>query len=167
MAQSFIQVPPDSSGKKVDTWVTTTAAQHRETAVIGDPSVDANVLPVKAASTAAVAADCAIPVCLSPNNAPIISVGAGAFHTSTTSVTGVSGSPTSIVSARTGVPGTGRVAVTIGNTSGSITVTITESASGTTGWPLLPGAGLTINGTAQVYGFVASGSATVAFLETF
>lgn len=167
MAQSFIQVPPDSTGKKVDTWVTTTAAQHRETAVIGDPSVDANVLPVKAASTAAVAADCAIPVCLSPNNAPIISVGAGAFHTSTTSVSGASGSPTSIVSARTGAPGTGRIAITLRNTSTSVTVTITESVSGTTGISLTPLAALTINTTAQVYGFVASGSAVVEYLETF
>jgi hypothetical protein len=48
MGQSYIQVPVDSSGKKVDTQVTATAAQHRQVFVIGDPSIDAAVAPVDA-----------------------------------------------------------------------------------------------------------------------
>jgi len=46
MAQSFVQVPADSVGKKIDTWVTATAAQHRQAVVIGDPSTDANVVTI-------------------------------------------------------------------------------------------------------------------------
>jgi hypothetical protein len=43
MAQSFVQLASDGTGKKIDTSVTATAAQHRQTMSIGDPSVDANV----------------------------------------------------------------------------------------------------------------------------
>lgn len=48
MAQSFVQLPDDSgnTGKKLDTFVTTTAAQHREATVIGDPATDAAVAKV-------------------------------------------------------------------------------------------------------------------------
>lgn len=46
MAQSFIQGNTDGTGKKVDTRVTNTAAQHRMVIAVGDPNVDANVAPV-------------------------------------------------------------------------------------------------------------------------
>lgn len=48
MANSFIQTPTDGSGKKLDTWTTTTAAQHRQAVVIGAKDTDANVAPVDA-----------------------------------------------------------------------------------------------------------------------
>lgn len=46
MANSFVQVPPDSTGKEIDTWTTATLGYHRQGIVIGDPSVDANVIPI-------------------------------------------------------------------------------------------------------------------------
>ena len=46
--QSYIQVPTDGSGKKLDTQVTTTAAQHRQVMVIGAKDTDANIAPVDA-----------------------------------------------------------------------------------------------------------------------
>lgn len=48
--QAFIQVPPDSTGKKVDTVTTTTAAQHRHVFVAGDPSTDAALASCSAAN---------------------------------------------------------------------------------------------------------------------
>lgn len=165
MAQSFIQVPPDSTGKKVDTWVTSTAAQHRETAVIGDPSVDANVLPVKAASTAAVAADCAIPVCLSPNNAPIKSVGAGSFAPATVTVSGASGAPTLLAAARTGAPGTGRVSASFIN--GANPITLCTASNSTTGGLIPAGVPWTMEVTAAVYAFQTVGNSIVTLWETF
>lgn len=47
MAQSFIVVPPDSTGKHVDTFETAGAA-HRQTIVIGDPTTDARVVAIPA-----------------------------------------------------------------------------------------------------------------------
>src|SRR5262245_41011694 len=46
MANSFVQVPPDSTGKLIDTWTTTTLGYHRQGIVIGDQSVDANVIEI-------------------------------------------------------------------------------------------------------------------------
>jgi hypothetical protein len=48
--QGFVQVPPDSTGKKIDTVVTTTAAQHRHVMAIGAPDTDAALAPVTAAN---------------------------------------------------------------------------------------------------------------------
>jgi hypothetical protein len=54
MAQGFIQVPADSTGKRVDTSVTTTAAQHRHVVAIGHPTTDAALAPVDATKGLAV-----------------------------------------------------------------------------------------------------------------
>jgi hypothetical protein len=100
-------------------------------------------------------------------HAPIISVGSAAFNAGApVTVSGVSGSATLIVAARTGAPGTGRIAVTLYN-NGSQTVTICMAAGGTSGFPLAAGAALTLNTMAAVYGFVPSGSCVVAFVETY
>lgn len=50
MAQSFVQLATDGSGKKMDTAVTTIAAQHRQVMAVGDPATDANVAAVTAAN---------------------------------------------------------------------------------------------------------------------
>lgn len=54
MAQSYIQVPPNSTGEKVDTYKTATAAQHRHVMVIGDKDTDAGLAPVDATKGLAV-----------------------------------------------------------------------------------------------------------------
>lgn len=54
MAQGFVQLAADSTGKKIDTQVTTTAAQHRQVMVIGAKDTDANVAPVDATKGLAV-----------------------------------------------------------------------------------------------------------------
>lgn len=54
MAQSFVQLSPDSTGKKMDTSITTTAAQHRQVMSIGDKATDANIAPVDATKGLAV-----------------------------------------------------------------------------------------------------------------
>lgn len=46
MAQSFVQIPPDSTGKLIDTWTTAVAGSHRQAIVLADPSVDANVVNI-------------------------------------------------------------------------------------------------------------------------
>jgi len=45
MSQDYVQVPADSTGKKVDTQVTANS-QHRQVVVVGDPSTDANVVAI-------------------------------------------------------------------------------------------------------------------------
>lgn len=52
--QGFVQVPADSVGKKIDTVVTTTAAQHRHVMAIGDPATDAALAACTAANGLAV-----------------------------------------------------------------------------------------------------------------
>jgi hypothetical protein len=93
------------------------------------------------------------------------SPGAAALSTAQVSV---GTSPTPIVSARTGAPGTGRVSVTIVNTT---TTPIYLGGSGvtTTTGELLPGivgASITLNTTAAVYG-IAGSTATVTEAETY
>jgi len=91
-------------------------------------------------------------------------VGAGAFAASQASIGSSAGL---IVAARTGAPGTGRIAVTIQN-NGSATVFV--GAAGVTtaaGMPLAAGAAITINTTAAVYGIAASGTQTIGVLETY
>lgn len=74
---------------------------------------------------------------------------------------------TSIVGARTGAAGIGRVSVTIYN-NGSATVFVGGSGVTTnTGLPLLPGGSITIATTAAVYGIVASGTVSCAYLENY
>ena len=72
-----------------------------------------------------------------------------------------------IVAARTGVPGAGRVAVTIFNT-GSATVYVGGSSVTTsTGMQIQPGNVRTLNTTAALYGIVVSGTGSVDAMETY
>ena len=95
-----------------------------------------------------------------------LSPGAAAIAPAQVSVTSAA---TSIAAARTGVPGTGRVSVTITNTT-TTAIYIGGSGVTTSTGALLPGivgASLTLNTTAAVYGIVATGSATVTEIETY
>jgi hypothetical protein len=91
---------------------------------------------------------------------------AGAIATAQVSVANLA---TLIAAARTGPPGTGRVAITIEN-SGTTDVFIGLSNVTTGTGILLPGvkgAALTIPTTAAVYGITASASQTVTVLESY
>jgi hypothetical protein len=91
-------------------------------------------------------------------------VGAASLATSQASI---GATAASIVAARTGAVGIGRIAVTLYN-NGSATVYVGASGVTTsTGIPLAPGAALTLNTTAAVYGIAASGTQTIGVLETF
>jgi hypothetical protein len=92
-------------------------------------------------------------------------VGSAAFATSQASI---GTSAAAIVSARTGAPGTGRIAVTLYN-AGAQTVYYGASSSVTTstGMPLAPGASVTLDTTAAVYGIAASGTNTIGVTETY
>lgn len=70
MADQFVQVPADSTGKKIDTSELTVGANtvERQRIVVGDPTTATSLAAVKAASTAAVAGDPALVVAVSPNN---------------------------------------------------------------------------------------------------
>lgn len=46
MADSFVQLPADSTGKKIDTRTEGTNSEHRQVMVIGDPATNAGVAPV-------------------------------------------------------------------------------------------------------------------------
>ena len=93
-----------------------------------------------------------------------LQVGAAGLATNQISVATTS---TLIVAARTGAPGTGRVAVTILN-SGAATVFYGVSGLTTANGSILPaGAAVTLNTTAAVYGIVATGTVTVSYTETF
>jgi len=46
MADTFVQLSPDSSGKKMDTRTESTNSEHRQVMVIGDPANNAGVAPV-------------------------------------------------------------------------------------------------------------------------
>ena len=91
-------------------------------------------------------------------------VGSGALATSHASIAATA---SQIVAARTGAPGTGRIAVTLYN-AGSATVYFGPSGVTTsTGMPLPAGATVTISTQAAVYGIAASGTQTIGIMETF
>ena len=48
MADTFIQVPTDGTGKKLDTRTEGTNSEHRQVVVLGDPATNAGVAPVDA-----------------------------------------------------------------------------------------------------------------------
>ncbi len=74
---------------------------------------------------------------------------------------------TQLVAARTGAPGTGRVAATIFNV-GSVTIYLGgPGVTPTTGVPVAAGAALTLNTTAALFGVTASGTGAAAALEAF
>ncbi len=98
--------------------------------------------------------------------APSTSVGTAAFAATQVSV---GSTATSILSARTGAPGTGRASATITNTT-TTAIFIGGSGVTTSTGTLLPGivgASITINTTAAIFGIVATGTATVTSFETF
>jgi hypothetical protein len=95
------------------------------------------------------------------NNNP---VGSASLATSRASI---GATAAQIVAARTGAPGTGRIAVTLYN-FGSATVFYGASGvTATTGMPLPAGAVATLNTTAAIYGIAASGTQTLGVMETF
>lgn len=72
-----------------------------------------------------------------------------------------------IVAARTGGVGTGRIAVTIYN-NGSATVYLGGAGVTTSsGIPLVPGASVSINATAAIYGIASVAAQNVGVLETY
>jgi hypothetical protein len=84
-----------------------------------------------------------------------------------TSQASIGATAAQIVAARTGAPGTGRIAVTLVN-FGSATVFYGPSGvTTTTGMPLPAGAAMTINTQAALYGIAASGTQTIGVMETF
>ena len=95
-------------------------------------------------------------------------VGSSNLAVASVTVTGVSGSPTLIVAARTGAMGTGRVSVTIIN-EGTTALRLSGASNATVGinLPGVVGASATFNTTSAIYGFVASGSAALSILENF
>lgn len=100
---------------------------------------------------------------VTPSNQPI---GAAAFAATQVSVTS---SATSILAARTGVAGTGRVSATICNTTTTAIYIGGSGVTASTGSLLagVIGACLTVNTTAALYGISGGSSATVTALETF
>jgi len=97
---------------------------------------------------------------------PVEEVGAAAFAATQVSV---GNTATLILAARTGAPGTGRLAATVTNI-GTIDVYVGGGGVTTGTGQLLPGvkgASLTIPTTAAIYGVVATGTQTVCALETF
>jgi hypothetical protein len=182
MAQSFVQVPPSSTGPAVELWPVTGANSqiiNRQGVVVTDPTNTSGVQAVKAGGIAPNAATDGASVvtvrdAVTVSN-PVTSaaVGGGAFNTGVTSVTGVSGAATSILAARTGGPGTGRIKVILTNNS-THDVVIGNANTMTTGYTLpamvstaATGASVTIDTQAQIFGFVSSGSANVSYVEIF
>jgi hypothetical protein len=95
------------------------------------------------------------------------SVGAASFATGQVAMTM---SSSIICNARTGASGTGRVAVTINNpqtSSSTLYIGTTSGVTISTGYPVPPGSGQTLNTTAAVYGVLDTATATIAFVETF
>lgn len=48
MSDSFVQLPADSTGKKIDTRTESTNGDHRQVIILGDPDTNAGVAPVSA-----------------------------------------------------------------------------------------------------------------------
>ena len=91
-------------------------------------------------------------------------VGSGALATSQAPI---GATASQIVAARTGAPGTGRIAVTLYN-AGAATVYFGPSGVTTsTGMPLRAGATVSISTQAAVYGIAASGTQTLGIMETY
>jgi hypothetical protein len=95
------------------------------------------------------------------NNQP---VGSAALATAQATI---STTAASIVAARTGASGTGRIAATLYNT-GAVTVFVGNSGVTTgAGMPIPAGGAITLNTQAALYGITASSSVTVAVVETY
>lgn len=109
----------------------------------------------------AAAASASSPV--TPANLP---VGAATLATGQVSVASTA---TQIVGARTGVSGTGRVSLTICNTSTTAVYIGTSGVTTSTGQFLvgIAGACLTLNTQTAVYGIVSTGTETVSFSESY
>ena len=135
------------------------------TPILSKISDGTNAATIKAASTAAVAADPSLVVASSPISAPANSVGVATIATGQNTSIGTSAGL--IVNNRTGVPGTGRVFITIYN-QGTVTVYVgISTVTPATGLPILPGGSKDIPSTASIYGIVASGTGSVAYMEHY
>ena len=91
-------------------------------------------------------------------------VGAGGIATN---VVSVSTTPTLVVAARTGPPGTGRVAVTLLNVSG-VAISYGNIGTATSTWAILdPGAKIVLKTTAAIYGIASAGTAKISETEIY
>lgn len=116
MAQSFIQVPTDGTGKKLDTQTTTTAAQHRQVVSVGDKATDAAIAPVSATLGLTVnVSNTSIPV---TDNGTTLSIDDGAGNISIDD---------------------GGNSITVDDGAGSLTVDGTVAATQSGTWTVQPG----------------------------
>lgn len=84
-----------------------------------------------------------------------------------TSQASIGTSASLLVAARTGAPGTGRIAATLYNV-GSATIYFGPSGVTTaTGFPINSGGVATVNTQAAIYGISTSGTQTICVMETF
>lgn len=84
-----------------------------------------------------------------------------------TSQASISTSAALIVAARTGIPGVGRVSVTLYN-SGSTAVYFGSSAvTAANGQVLIAGASVTLDTAAAIYGITASGTGVIGIVESY
>jgi len=95
-------------------------------------------------------------------------VGSASGATSQASIGTVTGPAATIVAARTGAIGVGRIAVTLFN-AGTQTVFygFSNAVTTSTGARLLAGAAVTINTTSALYGVSASGTNEIDVTETY
>lgn len=120
------------------------------------------------ASLATIASNTGAAVPAGTNNIGYMPLSPGAAAIASAQVS-VAATQTSIVAARTGVPGTGRVSVTIVNTT-TTPIYLGPTGVTTSNGQLLPGvvgASITLNTNAQIFGIVGTGTATVTEMETF
>lgn len=148
MADSFVQLPNDGPGKKIDTRTEATNSEHRQVMVIGDPATNAGVAPVDATNGLAVQVVPALPAGTNVIGHVIADSG------STTAVTGNvtvvqgigtnlhavidSGSTTVVTGNVTVVQGTGTNLHSVVD-SGTVTSNQGTAAASTAGWPVTSG----------------------------
>jgi len=159
MADSYIQVAADSTGKKLQTFKNTIGLDevHAEAVSLTDTAgVAITTLPVSLASV--------------PSHAV---TNAGTFATQTTKIAGAAnmanGQVTSSTSAATLVPARAtRRSVTIRNTDSSISVYVgIATVTSVNGMLLKAGESISLDFTGLVQVISASGSPVVAYVETY
>jgi hypothetical protein len=84
-----------------------------------------------------------------------------------TSQASISTSAATIVAARTGVTGIGRVSVTLYNSGSTVVYFGASGVTTATGQVLIAGASVTLDTTAAIYGITASGTDVVSVTETY
>ena len=91
----------------------------------------------------------------------------GAATIATGQFSNATGSATQIVAARAGASGTGRVSLTMYNSSNVNVFVGVTGVTSSTGLRILPGGSLTLYTTAAVFGVPASGTGTLDYIETY